>query len=101
MDDARFAEPTETVGEHLAEFMSEYGVRAPTLARRLGVPRSRVVRLLEGARCDGDMALRLAHAFATTPQFWLNLQAMRDLSEARALRGEEIARTVRPVDPAA
>ncbi|WP_304075442.1 HigA family addiction module antitoxin [Maricaulis maris] len=93
--------PTATVGEHLREdFLPDYGIKAPTLAKSLGVPRSRVVRLLEGARCDGDMALRLGRLFGTSPQSWLNLQALHDLSTAQALAGAEIEASITPLEAA-
>ena len=36
---------------------------------------------------SADMALRLAVAFETTAQFWLNLQAAYDLRKAETERG--------------
>ncbi len=96
-----FHVPADTVGQHLKEdFMPEYGIKAPTLARKLGVPRARVVRLLEGAACDGDMALRLARVFGTTPEFWLNLQMLRDLSLAQVERGAVIEAEATPLQMA-
>ncbi len=93
--------PASTVGEHLQDFMDDMKLKAPTLAKRLSIPRSRLVRLLDGARCDGDMALRLARFFGTTPQYWMNLQALRDLSQAEALSGPDIEAKVQPFDDAA
>jgi antitoxin HigA-1 len=96
-----FHAPADTVGEHLKEdFMPEYGIKAPTLARKLGVPRARVVRLLQGAACDGDMALRLARVFGTTPEFWMNLQMLHDLSRAQIERGKDIEAEAEPLQPA-
>lgn len=96
-----FDAPADTVGQHLKEdFMPEYGIKAPTLARKLGVPRARVVRLLDGAACDGDMALRLALVFGTTPEFWLNLQMLRDLSLAQVERGAVIDAEATPLQVA-
>jgi addiction module HigA family antidote len=43
-----------------------------------------------------DTALRLARFFDTSPEFWMNLQAMHDLTKARIENGEAIARDVRP-----
>jgi plasmid maintenance system antidote protein VapI len=43
-----------------------------------------------------DTALRLARAFGTTPEFWLNLQMTHDLSAARAAAEETIRQRVRP-----
>lgn len=87
-----------TVGEHLKEdFMAEFAIKVPTLPRKLGVPRARVVRLLEGAACGGDMALRLARVFGTTLEFWLNLQMPRDLSLAQVERGKIVEAETTPL----
>lgn len=73
--------------------MPDYGVKAPTLAKRLGVTRSRLQRLLdEQSPVNPDMALRLGHVFGTTPEFWLNLQTAHDLSIAQSVSGNEIAK---------
>jgi addiction module HigA family antidote len=101
MTQTAFTRPTATVGEHLQDFMSETELKAPTLAKRLHVGRSRLQRLLEGARCDADMALRLARFFGTTPQYWMNLQALRDLSTAQVEAGETIQQKVVPFGTAA
>jgi len=46
---------------------------------------------LNGARgITGDTALRLAHFFATSAQFWLNLQTRCDLRVARQKSGKSI-----------
>jgi antitoxin HigA-1 len=53
---------------------------AAELARKLGVPTNRVAQVLHGTRSiTGDTALRLAHFFGTTAQFWLNLQNLYNL----------------------
>lgn len=97
----QFTRPTPSVGEHLREdYLPEIGIKAPTLAKRLGVPRSRIVRLLDGARCDADMALRLARFFGTTPDFWMNMQAKHELSSALFDVGDAIAREVEPLQAA-
>lgn len=89
------------VGDHLREdFLPEYGLKAPTFARRLGVDRQRVVRLLKGARCDADMALRLGRFFGTTPEFWMNLQTRYELEAARSQVGERIESEVDPIQAA-
>jgi antitoxin HigA-1 len=40
--------------------------------------------------------LRLARFFDTSPEFWMNLQAMHDLTKTRIENGEAIVRDVRP-----
>jgi addiction module HigA family antidote len=65
------------------EFMVPLGLSARQLAHRLDVPPNRITAIVNGDRgVTADTALRLAHAFNTTPQFWLNLQAIYDLEKA-------------------
>jgi addiction module HigA family antidote len=91
----------QSVGDHLREdFLPEFGLKAPTFAKRLGVDRQRVVRLLKVARCDADMALRLAQFFGTSAEFWMNLQARYELETARLAAGSRIEMEVEPVDAA-
>ena len=67
-------------GEHLAEELDALDMSAAELARRLKVPTNRVMAILHGQRAiTGDSALRLAHFFGTSPQFWLNLQSLYEL----------------------
>jgi len=99
---SNFKQATESVGAHLTDFMVEFDIKAPTLAKRVGVQRHRVTRLLDGARCDADMALRLARLFGTTPEYWLNLQRLHDLSTAHVKAGAAIEAEIEPLQaPAA
>lgn len=68
-------------GEILKElYLDPLGMSAGALARRLGVPRTRIERIVTGQTgITPDTALRLAKAFDTTPQFWLNMQTSHDL----------------------
>jgi antitoxin HigA-1 len=78
-------------GEHLAEELRAIGMGAAELARNLDVPTNRITQILNGQRAiTGDTALRLAHFFRTTPEFWLNLQSMYDLRLARRKSGGAI-----------
>jgi addiction module HigA family antidote len=72
------------------EYLAPLGMSAGALARRLRVPRTRIERLAsEQTAVTPDTALRLAKAFGTTPEFWLNLQASHDLkTEAERLKTE-------------
>ena len=73
-------------GEHLAEELDGLGMSAAELARRLKVPTNRVTSIVNGQRAiSGDTALRLAHFFGTTPQFWLNLQNLYEIPVNRRL----------------
>ena len=78
-------------GEHLAEELSELRMSAAELARKLDVPTNRVTGTLNGQRAiTGDTALRLAHFFGTSPEFWLNLQSLYELRLAQKKAGREI-----------
>ena len=79
-------------GEHLADELKALDMSAAALARALKVPTNRVTGILNGTRSiTGDTALRLAHFFGTSPQFWLNLQALYEirLAERKSRRAIE------------
>jgi addiction module HigA family antidote len=64
---------------------------AAELARRLDVPTNRITQILNGTRAiTGDTALRLAHFFGTSAEFWLNLQSLYELRLAQAKAGKAI-----------
>ena len=78
-------------GEHLAEELKELAISAAELARRLRVPTNRVTSILNGHRAvTGDTALRLAHFFGTSAEFWLKLQNLYDLRLAEQKSGKAI-----------
>ena len=78
-------------GEHLAEELDALKMSAAALARRLRVPTNRVTEILNGDRAiTGDTALRLAHFFGTSAEFWLNLQSLYELRLAEAKTGKTI-----------
>ncbi|MBX3673105.1 MAG: HigA family addiction module antidote protein [Burkholderiales bacterium] len=80
-------------GEHLAEQLKELGMSATELGRQLKVPTNRITGILNGQRAvTGDSALRLAHYFGTSAEFWLNLQKMYELRVAEQKAGEAIRR---------
>jgi addiction module HigA family antidote len=65
------------------------------LAMKIRVPATRIGDILHGRRgITPDTALRLSRFFGNSPEFWLNLQQMHDLSKARMERGEAIEREV-------
>jgi addiction module HigA family antidote len=85
----------------LEEFLKPLQMSQNRLALDIGVPARRVNEIVLGKRSvSADTALRLARYFATTPQFWLGLQADYDLDvTADRLRGR-IRREVRPLKSA-
>jgi antitoxin HigA-1 len=78
-------------GEILADELEELGVSPTELARQIRVPANRISQIINGKRSiTGDTALRLAHWFGTSPQFWMNLQALYDVRMAEEDAGTEI-----------
>jgi len=79
-------------GEVLREWLSEISVTEA--ARRLGVTRVALSRLLNGsAGVSADMDLRLSKALGTTAGMWYGMQADYDMWKARRnFRGK-----VRPI----
>ena len=81
------------------ELMKPLGLSANALALALRVPATRIgaiIRERQPRAVTADTALRLARYFATTPQFWLNLQSAYDLALAEQAVGDAIERDVRP-----
>ena len=80
-------------GEVLAGELEELSVTPTELARQLKVPANRMTQIIRGRRSiTGDTALRLAHWFGTSAQFWLNLQGAYDIRLAAQRVGAEIKR---------
>ncbi len=78
-------------GEHLREELEALQMSAAELARKIDVPTNRVTQILNGSRSiTGDTALRLAHFFGTSAQFWLNLQSLYELRRAQEKTGKSI-----------
>jgi plasmid maintenance system antidote protein VapI len=57
----------------------------------------RINQIIKGKRgiTSEDTALRLAKYFGNSPEFWLNLQQMYDLSKTRLESGARIEQEVR------
>ena len=84
-------------GEHLAEELEVLDMSAAELARKIDVPTNRVTQILNGTRAiTGDTALRLAHFFGTSAQFWMNLQQHYDLEVSKDLLEEQIKKEIKP-----
>jgi len=78
-------------GEHLAEELTALDMSAAELARQLDVPTNRITQILNGTRAiTGDTALRLAHFFGTSAEFWINLQSLYEIRLAQAKAGKSI-----------
>ena len=77
------------------EFLIPLGITQNALALKIRVPATRIGEIVHGKRAiTPDTALRLARFFGNSPEFWLNLQQMHDLSKARLELGKRIERDV-------
>ena len=86
--------PGETLRE---DFLKPLGLTAHRLAMELRVPVTRVNDIVRGRRAiTADTSLRLARYFATTPQFWMSLQANYELELADDEHGSEISECINP-----
>ena len=78
------------------EFLVQMKLSPYAVARVVGVPRTRIERLVNGQTAlTADTALRLAKAFRTTPAFWMGLQAQYDIERAQ----DEIRAGLKKITP--
>jgi addiction module HigA family antidote len=72
-------------GVFLRDELDALELSARKFAEHIHVPHNAVTGIMNGDRSiTAKMAIRLGLAFGTTPQYWLNLQAIYDLKLARA-----------------
>jgi len=72
-------------GSFLRDELDALGLSARKFAAHIHVPHNAVTGILNGERAvSAQMAIRLAQAFGTTPQYWMNLHSIYDLKRARA-----------------
>jgi antitoxin HigA-1 len=79
----------------LKEYLEPMGLTQKELADHLDIPIQRVNDIVRGKReISPDTAWMMSEAFDTSPEFWLNLQAMHDLSSNRPDRHIKYLKTV-------
>jgi addiction module HigA family antidote len=88
---------TTSPGEMLEEeFLKPLGLSQNRLAMQIRVPSTRIGEIVRGKRAiTPDTALRLARFFDNSPEFWLNLQQMHDLTKAKLALAKTIEAEVR------
>src|SRR5436190_20102877 len=75
------------------DFLIPMKLSAYAVAKAVGVPRTRIERLVrEETPVTADTALRLARYFGTTASFWMGLQAQYDLERAVDDLGKKLNR---------
>lgn len=84
-------------GEHLREFLEEYGISQYRLAKDIRVPARRINEIVHGKRAiTADSALRLGRYFGVSAQFWMNLQVRYELACAIEELGNKLEKEVHP-----
>ena len=102
-DFSAMTRPSVHPGEVLHDELQAIGVKPSQLARQIDVPANRISQIINGKRAiTGDTALRLAHWFRTSPEYWLNLQSAFELRMAEETSSPAIQNLpTRPVTPSA
>lgn len=81
--------PSNRVSTHpgiilLKEFLEPLELTQKALATHVGVPIQRINEIVRGKRgISPETAWLFSEALSTTPEFWLNLQSVHDLSANR------------------
>jgi addiction module HigA family antidote len=84
-------------GEHVKEFMDDFGLTMNQLAKALHVPPNRITAIVKGTRgITAETAMRLARYFGTSVQMWMNLQARYEMEVARDAFDAAIRKEVKP-----
>lgn len=85
----------------LEEFLKPMGITQAELARRTGIPASRLTEIIKGRRAiTAETALALGIVFKMEARFWLNLQSNYDLRRAQMEREAELRKRIEPIDAA-
>ena len=81
--------PTNRIPTHpgemlLEEFLKPMGVTQKAFSEHLGWTYARVSEIVNGRRgVSADTALAFSECFGNSPEFWINLQTVFDLYEAK------------------
>jgi addiction module HigA family antidote len=80
----------------LEEFLAPMQLSQNKIAADIGVPPRRINEIIHGKRrITADTALRLAHYFKMSPQFWLGLQIDYDLDVEEDRLGDRLSEEVK------
>lgn len=84
-------------GEHVREFMGDFGLTMNQLAKALHVSPNRITAIIHGTRgITAETAMRLARYFGTSVQMWMNLQARYEMEVARDEFEATILKEIQP-----
>ncbi len=81
----------------LEEFMKPLEISANKLAIDLRIPVTRISEIIKERRSvTADTALRLERYFGMSAEFWMNMQALHDLTKAKCEMGKKIKTDIKP-----
>jgi addiction module HigA family antidote len=84
-----------------AEFLTPMGITQSALARHIGVHHFVVCNLVHGKRnVTPRIALKLARALGTTPEFWMGLQADYDVTSVLHSEEDKRVGAIKPIQRA-
>jgi addiction module HigA family antidote len=84
-------------GEHVKEFMDDFGLTMNQLAKALHVSPNRVTAIVHGTRgITAETAMRLARYFGTSVEMWMNMQAHYEMEVARDAFEGRIVKEIQP-----
>jgi addiction module HigA family antidote len=82
----------------LEDFLKPLGISQYRLAKDMKVYPRKINEIVHGKRAiTADTALRLSHYFGTSPELWMNLQALYDLEKTRDEIAEQLEKEVVPL----
>ena len=73
------------------EFLDPLGISAYRLSKETGLSQTRLGQIIKGNRgISAETALKLGKFFGVEPEFWLNLQNLYDIEEAKRVYSKEL-----------
>jgi addiction module HigA family antidote len=94
-------EETTHPGFVIAHVLSHLGITASKLSRDLRVPANRIYQIIAGQRSiTADTALRLEQFFGVKAEDWMSLQTTYEMNLVKQQSGDEIKRTILPLEDA-
>ena len=85
-------------GEHLSEFLDEYGIAPSRLASDTCLPVASVNEILAGKQpITPDTAMRLGRYFGTSAELWINLQINYEMELAKRDKQAQIEHDITPL----
>lgn len=102
-DYAHMESPLPSPGEMLVEgFLGPMGISAAAFGRHIGVDAATISAIVSGKLAlTLEMAFKFAAALRTTPEMWMNMQMLHDLTTAYAeKRDKKATKGITALEPA-